>query len=150
MLDIECFAYLNRVLESPLSPIVIFASNRGVCTIRGTEIVSPHGIPVDLLDRMVVIKTMPYVVNEIMDIIGVRAKTEGLQIDEDAVAAFGELGAVTSLRYVIQLLAPAAVIAAANGRDVICKADVEECDNLFFDCKSSAKLLIQQADKYIS
>ena len=29
MLDIECFTYLNRALESSLSPIVIFATNRG-------------------------------------------------------------------------------------------------------------------------
>jgi RuvB-like protein 1 (pontin 52) len=34
MLDIECFTYLNRALESSLSPIVVFATNRGVCTIR--------------------------------------------------------------------------------------------------------------------
>ncbi len=34
MLDIECFTFLNRALESSLSPIVIFATNRGVCTIR--------------------------------------------------------------------------------------------------------------------
>lgn len=30
MLDIECFTYLNRALESPLAPIVILATNRGV------------------------------------------------------------------------------------------------------------------------
>ena len=29
MLDIECFTYLNRALESTLAPIVIFATNRG-------------------------------------------------------------------------------------------------------------------------
>ncbi len=34
MLDIECFTFLNRALESSLSPIVIFATNRGACTIR--------------------------------------------------------------------------------------------------------------------
>ena len=45
MLDIECFTYLNKALESPLAPIVIFATNRGICTIRGTDIKSPHGIP---------------------------------------------------------------------------------------------------------
>ena len=38
MLDIECFTYLNKALESPLAPIVIFANNRGICTIRGTDI----------------------------------------------------------------------------------------------------------------
>lgn len=56
MLDIECFTFLNRALESSLSPIVIFATNRGVCTIRGTDVLSPHGIPVDLLDRMLIIR----------------------------------------------------------------------------------------------
>lgn len=30
MLDIECFSFLNRVLESPMSPVIIFATNRGV------------------------------------------------------------------------------------------------------------------------
>ena len=34
MLDIECFTYLHRALESPLAPIVIFATNRGRCQIR--------------------------------------------------------------------------------------------------------------------
>merc|ERR1711885_310 len=49
MLDIECFTYLNRALESTLAPIVVFATNRGICHIRGTEMLSAHGIPVDLL-----------------------------------------------------------------------------------------------------
>ena len=30
MLDLECFSFLNRALESTLSPIVIFATNRGI------------------------------------------------------------------------------------------------------------------------
>jgi RuvB-like protein 1 (pontin 52) len=34
MLDMECFTYLNRALESSLAPIVIFATNRGICQIR--------------------------------------------------------------------------------------------------------------------
>merc|ERR1712164_101126 len=54
MLDIECFTYLHRALESTLAPIVIFATNRGNCTIKGSEIVSPHGIPIDLLDRLMI------------------------------------------------------------------------------------------------
>lgn len=34
MLDIECFTFLNKALESQLAPIVIFATNRGICPIR--------------------------------------------------------------------------------------------------------------------
>lgn len=66
MLDIECFTYLNRALESSLAPIVVFATNRGVCTIRGTELSAPHGIPVDLLDRLVIIRTLPYTPQEMV------------------------------------------------------------------------------------
>ena len=34
MLDIECFTYLNRALESAFAPVVIFASNRGMCVVK--------------------------------------------------------------------------------------------------------------------
>ena len=151
MLDIECFTFLNRVLESPLSPIIVFATNRGICSVRGTDgIVAPHGIPVDLLDRLTIIKTSPYTVVEIMQIIDIRAKTESLELDPEALGALGEIGKATSLRYVMQLLTPAAILAKTNSREIITRADVEEVDSLFFDAKSSARLLIEQADKYIS
>merc|ERR1712139_480058 len=97
MLDIECFTYLNRALESTLAPIIIFATNRGRCTVRGTEVIAPHGVPVDLLDRLVIIRTMPYSVEEIVQVVGIRAQTEGLEIEEDALVQLGEIGANTSL-----------------------------------------------------
>lgn len=82
MLDIECFTYLHRALESSLAPIVIFATNRGRCTIRGTEdIMSAHGIPMDLLDRLVIIKTSPYTKPEMLNILKIRAQTEGLNVE---------------------------------------------------------------------
>jgi RuvB-like protein 1 len=74
MLDIECFTYLNRALESQLAPIVIFATNRGICEIRGTEILAPHGMPVDLLDRLVIIRAQPYNLDEMIHIIAIRAE----------------------------------------------------------------------------
>lgn len=61
-----------------------------------------------------------------------------------------EIGVNTSLRYAIQLLTPAAVMALTVGRKNITKDDVQEMDSIFFDAKSSAKLLAEQADKYIS
>lgn len=101
MLDIECFTYLNRALESSLSPIVIFATNRGMCTIRGTEdVVAPHGVPVDLLDRLLIIRTLPYTLDEIMVIVSIRAKTESLKVADDAAKLFAEIGSRSSLRYV--------------------------------------------------
>jgi RuvB-like protein 1 (pontin 52) len=63
-----------RALESSLAPIVIFATNRGICEIRGTDIMSPHGVPVDLLDRLVIIRTLPYTPQEMVQIIAIRAQ----------------------------------------------------------------------------
>lgn len=101
MLDIECFTYLNRALESSISPVVIFATNRGMCTIRGTEdVISPHGIPVDLLDRLLIIRTLPYTREEMETIINIRAKTEGLTLAEGASQYLADTGVRTSLRYV--------------------------------------------------
>jgi RuvB-like protein 1 (pontin 52) len=141
MLDIECFTYLNRALESTLSPIVIFATNRGVCSIRGTDVHSPHGIPVDLLDRMLIIRTMPYSLEEMIQIISIRAHAEGIDVGDEALAAMGEVGARTSLRYAVQLLTPSRIIAETSGRDMVSDVDVEEIDELFYDAKASAKLL---------
>merc|ERR1719453_2752304 len=150
MLDIECFTYLNRALESTLSPIIIFATNRGMCTIRGTDIVSPHGMPVDLLDRLIIIRTLTYSVDEITQVVSIRSQTEGLEIEDEALALLGEIGANTSLRYVVQLLTPASIMAKTENRDTITKNDIEEIDSLFYDAKSSAKILSDNADKYIS
>ncbi|CAD7923975.1 unnamed protein product [Amoebophrya sp. A120] len=150
MLDIECFTYLNRALESTLSPIIVFATNRGICTIRGTEIVSPHGMPVDLLDRLIIVRTLPYSVEEIATIVRIRAQTEKIEIADEAIEVLGDIGLNTSLRYVSQLLTPAIIIAKSAGRDSIEKDDIIEIDDLFYDAKSSAKNLAANADKYIS
>ncbi|CAL9000176.1 unnamed protein product [Prunus brigantina] len=150
MLDMECFSYLNRALESSLSPIVIFATNRGICNVRGTDMASPHGIPVDLLDRLVIIRTQTYDLEEMIKILVIRAQVEELSIDDDSLAYLGEIGQRTSLRHAVQLLSPASIVAKMNGRDKICKADLEEVDTLYLDAKSSAKVLQEQQEKYIS
>ena len=99
MLDLECFTYLNRALESTISPIVILATNRGVCTIRGTEdVVAPHGIPRDLLDRMLIIRTMSYTLEEVATILSIRAKIESIPLDEEGLRHLAEIGERSSLR----------------------------------------------------
>ena len=50
------------------------ATNRGITNIRGTDYKSPHGIPLDLLDRMLIISTQPYTQREIRKIIDIRAE----------------------------------------------------------------------------
>jgi RuvB-like protein 2 len=72
MLDIECFSFLNRALENELSPLVIMASNRGISRIRGTKFKSPHGLPSDLLDRVLIVSTKPYAEEDVSQIIQIR------------------------------------------------------------------------------
>jgi RuvB-like protein 1 (pontin 52) len=104
MLDIECFTFLNRALESTLAPIVILATNRGMSTIRGTDIVSPHGVPVDLLDRffynlrLLIIRTSTYNLEDIIKIMAIRANTEGIKLTANALSLLGTIGHECSLR----------------------------------------------------
>jgi len=143
MLDIECFTYLNRALESTLAPIVVFATNRGKSVVRGTDVLSPHGIPMDLLDRLVIIKTLPYALPEVIEILKIRATIEGLTLTDEALAFLGQVGFDTSLRYSLQLLAPAGVLSRINGHREITKEDIEETKLLFIDVKTSAKRLAE-------
>jgi len=149
MLDIECFTYMNRALESNLAPIVILATNRGICTIKGTEMRSPHGIPVDLLDRLLIIRLLPYDRDEIVQILAIRCETEGIEIETDALAYLAAIGTRASLRYVVQLINPSFVLAQTLGKLKISKDEVQEIATLFLDGKTSAKILMEQADHYI-
>lgn len=149
MLDIECFTYLHRALESSLAPIVIFATNRGNCQVKGTDLSAPHGMPRDLLDRIMIIRTLPYSQSETVQILRIRAQTEGIQISDESLVILGEVGVKTTLRYAIQLLTPASILARINGRDAIAPEDIQEINELFYDAKSSAKMLAEQDDKYM-
>ncbi len=132
-----------------MAPIVIFATNRGICEIRGTDMNAPHGIPVDLLDRLVILRTLPYTPQEMVRILAVRAQVESLQVDEDSLAFLAEIGERTSLRHAVQLLTPGQIMAKTNGREEITKGDLQEIADLFLDAKASAKLLTEQAEFYL-
>jgi RuvB-like protein 1 (pontin 52) len=149
MLDQECFTYLHRLLESPLSPIVVLATNRGVTKIRGTDLPSPHGLPVDLLDRLLIVPTHPYAPAELRQILQLRSQTEGLDYSADALDALAAVGVRTSLRYAAQLLTPAHLLAETLGRDSVTAADVQMADDLFLDGKASAQRLLH-ADGFLS
>ena len=72
MLDIECFSFLNRALENEMAPVLVVATNRGITKIRGTNYQSPHGIPIDVLDRLLIIATEPYSETELRTILDIR------------------------------------------------------------------------------
>lgn len=143
MLDIEIFTYLNRALESSMAPVVVLASNRGMTTIRGTDDATkhPHGCPPDLVDRLLIVKTLPYNEDEIKVIISKRATLESLSVTDAALNKLAAHGVHSSLRYALQLLAPAGILAKTANRSEIDVGDIEECELLFLDSQRSMQIL---------
>ena len=149
MLDVECFTYLHRALESKISPIVIFSTNRGMVPIRGhEEMISPHGIPFDLLDRLLIIKTVPYTKEEQREILKLKAAVEEVSLDNDCLDYLAELGSKTTLRYAIQLLNPSKQLSQISGGPTTVDI-IKEASQLFFDVKHSAQILSEGGDKYM-
>jgi RuvB-like protein 1 len=144
MLDIECFTFLSRALESALAPIVIFATNRGDCVVRGTDERAPHGIPTDLLERLTVIRLRPYVAAEIASIVQARAAVEAVELTDAAVQLCGELGLQFSLRFVCQLLTPARILAQVAGAERVDVAHLKEAKALFLHSTESAAVVAHQ------
>ncbi|MEM3952090.1 MAG: RuvB-like domain-containing protein, partial [Nitrososphaerota archaeon] len=141
LLDVEAFSFLNAAMESELAPIMIFATNRGITKVRGTDIESPHGIPLDLLDRLLIISTRPYTREEVKKIIEIRAAEERVKLSQEALEKLTEIGIESTLRYAVQLLSPSMEIAKSRNRDVIQPEDVEEAKKLFSDIKRSVEEL---------
>ena len=149
MLDIETFAFLNRALEQELAPIIIFATNRGFSTVRGTDMRAPHGMPLDLLDRLLIINTKPYSRDEIRKILEIRAEAEKIPISKEAMEYLTEIGVNTSLRYAVQLVAPAFELAKERKSDRIEKDHVSYVERLFVDVKKSVEYLREYEKQFL-
>lgn len=141
MLDIECFSYINKALEDDFSPIVIMATNRGYSKTRGTNFKSPHGLPMDLLDRSIIIHTTPNTTEEIKAILLTRATEEEVELSGDALALLTKVGEETSLRYAANLISVSQRIALKRRSNTIDLVDVKRAYMLFLDSERSVKYL---------
>ena len=68
-------------------------------------------------------------------------RLEGLNVSEEALDALAQEGEKTSLRYALQLMTPASIVAKMQGRDQIDVKDITECGDLFLDARRSAKIV---------
>jgi RuvB-like protein 2 len=149
MLDIECFSFLNRALESETAPIVIMATNRGITTIRGTHYKSPHGIPLDLLDRTLIITTIPYSEKDIRQILDIRCEEEDVEMTDDAKELLTKIGLETSLRYSIQLITASSLVAAKRKSEEVDIVDIRRVYSMFVDVKRSTQYLMEHQKEYM-
>ena len=149
MLDIESCSFLNRALESELAPIVVVATNRGITKIRGTNFKGVHGLPLDLLERFLIIKTKSYNTDEQREILKIRCDEEDVAMEDEALTLLTRIGQETSLRYSMYLIAPAALAAANRRATHVAVEDIERCYTLFSDVKRSTQLLHEYSDQYL-
>lgn len=143
MLDIECFSWLNRALESDLAPVLIIATNRGFAKIRGTDYRSPHGIPIDLLDRLMIITTTPYSDTEIRRILDIRCEEEDVEMATEALDLLTKVGIETSLRYAIQMITIASLCCQKRKGTSVTIEDIKRVYSLFVDVKRSTQFLME-------
>jgi RuvB-like protein 2 len=149
MLDIECFSFLNRALEHEMSPVIIMATNRGITRIRGTNYQSPHGIPIDLLDRMIIIKTTPYEEKELKSILKIRCEEEDCEVPADGLSVLTRIAMDTSLRYAIQLITTAGVVARRRKSHEVSIDDIRKVYSLFLDEHRSTQYLNEYQNEFM-
>jgi RuvB-like protein 2 len=149
MLDIECFSFINRAIESDFAPILITATNRGITRIRGTNYQSPHGIPIDLLDRLVIISTSPYSEKEIKEILKIRCSEEDVDMAEDALIVLTRIATKSSLRYALQLITTSHLVALKRKATQVTKEDIARVYSLFIDEARSEEFLKQYEQQFM-
>jgi len=149
MLDIECFSFLNRALEMESAPVVIMATNRGITNIRGTDYKSPHGIPLDLLDRMLIISTQPYTQREIRRIIDIRAEEEDVEMTDEGKDLLTKIGAESTLRYAIHLITVSNLVAMKRKAQEVDVQDIRKVYSLFVDVKRSTQFLMEYHEEFM-
>lgn len=149
MLDIECFSYINRALEDELAPIVIMASNRGHARIRGTSYRSPHGLPLDFLDRVVIVSTHAYTSDEIKQILAIRAQEEEVDLSPDALLLLTKVGQEAGLRYASNLIITSSLVSNKRKAKAVEVGDVERSYRLFLDPTRSVQFVAKQNTRLI-
>ncbi|KAJ1738716.1 RuvB-like protein 2 [Coemansia sp. RSA 989] len=149
MLDMECFSFLNRALEDKMAPVVIMASNRGMARIRGTNYQSPHGVPIDFLDRLLIISTQAYNEDEIKQILKIRCDEEEVEMTEDALAVLTKVATETSLRYAIHLISTGHLVAQKRQSSKVDVVDIKRVYSLFLDEARSVQYLKDYQDEYL-
>ena len=149
MLDIECFSFINRALESDLAPILVMASNRGITRIRGTNYKAPHGLPPDLLDRLLIITTKPYSEKEVKQILQLRCEEEDVDLSSDASELLTRIGMETSLRYAMYLITSSALVCSKRKGTEVNVEDIKRTYTLFSDVKRSTQALTDYRDQFM-
>jgi RuvB-like protein 2 len=72
-----------------------------------------------LLDRLLIITTVPYNEDEIEQILKIRCEEEDVEMTEEALELLTKIGVETTLRYAIQLITTSSLVAQKRKSQVL-------------------------------
>ncbi|MCC6003514.1 MAG: hypothetical protein LM590_04165 [Thermofilum sp.] len=78
-----------------------------------------------------------------------RAREEGVELEEAALEELVRLGVERSLRYASQLLAPCKILAEQKGKNSVSVEEVAQASTLFISTKESSKYLQELEEKML-
>uniref|UniRef100_A0A8C4TK46 RuvB-like helicase n=1 Tax=Erpetoichthys calabaricus TaxID=27687 RepID=A0A8C4TK46_ERPCA len=134
------------VIQNCVEGLIFYLSfNR----IRGTNYQSPHGIPIDLLDRLLIISTSPYNEKETKQILKIRCEEEDVEMSDDAYTVLTRIGLETSLRYSIQLITAANLVCRKRKGTEVQVEDIKRVYSLFLDESRSTQYMKEYQDAFM-
>jgi len=104
LLSSQSFSFLGKVIETKFSPNFFFVTNRTEEKINGLNYISPHGIPVDFLDRFLILSTYPLSKIEIEQIIKIKLNNLRLILKKKCLLLVVKIGVECGLNYALYLL----------------------------------------------
>jgi len=78
--------------------------NNKYCFRGAEELISSHGIPQDLLDRIMIIKTKTYDKDACLEILKIRAQLENVKTNHEAISELASIADETTLRLIYLLI----------------------------------------------
>ncbi len=106
-------------------------------------------MPLDLLDRLLIIQTKNYTKDEIKQILETRCEEEDVELSEEALDFLTEIGAQTTLRYSIQLITTSSLLAAKRKASEVDLVDIRRAYSMFLDVKRSSDYLRDHQKEYL-
>uniref|UniRef100_A0A8D0CR87 RuvB-like helicase n=1 Tax=Sander lucioperca TaxID=283035 RepID=A0A8D0CR87_SANLU len=141
MLDMECFSFLNRALESDLSPVLIMATNRGITRYYCIYIF----LPSDHLSRLGLLLPSVYK----LAWFHFRCEEEDVDLSEEAHTVLTRIGMETSLRYAIQLISTAGLVCRKRKGTEVQVEDIKRVYSLFLDEARSSQYMKEYQDSFL-
>ena len=103
-LSTNCFSFLIKILDGLLSPSLICVSNCIKNKIVGVEKFSQYGVPLDFLDRFLIINTRPLEIFQLKEIISLRCLDGNIIIENNAHKLLVKIGLECGIRYSFYML----------------------------------------------